>query len=113
WAEKGAGVHATRLNRLTGEKAALSLRPSRSDTIAHGFAGLARFFPGIRDVLAEIDDEVVAEVLGPPRPHKAACFEDQYLSTGGQLYELMAGHDRYIADLRPLAESIRATRGLP
>ena len=37
-----------------------------------------------------------------PEPGRAACFEDQYASTAGQLYELMAGHDRFIADLRPL-----------
>ena len=40
--------------------------------------------------------------MGPPVAGKAPCFEDQYVSTGGQLYELMAGHDRFIADLRPL-----------
>jgi hypothetical protein len=44
---------------------------------------------------------------------KAACFEDQYISTGGQLYELMIGHDRYVADLRPLLEGVLADRGLP
>jgi hypothetical protein len=47
---------------------------------------------------------VVEAVLGPPQPGKAQAFEDQYISTGGQLYELMAGHDRFIADLRPLFE---------
>ena len=52
------------------------------------------------------------ETLGPVRPGKAHCFEDQYLSTGGQLYELMAGHDRFVADLRPLMEQILAKRGL-
>jgi hypothetical protein len=78
------------------------LRPSGAATLAHGFAMVARFFPGKRDVLAAIDDEIVASVIGPPQPDKAACFEDQYISTGGQLYELMAGHDRFIADIRPL-----------
>ena len=48
------------------------------------------------------------DVLGPFDEGKAPCFEDQYLSTGGQLYELMAGHDRFIADLRPLFERRRA-----
>ena len=50
--------------------------------------------------------------LGPVRPGKAHCFEDQYLSSGGQLYELMAGHDRFVADLRPLMERRMAERGL-
>ena len=69
---------------------------------------ISRFFPGIRAELAAIDDEVVAAVLGPPQPGKAQLFEDQYISTGGQLYELMAGHDRFVADLRPLFERRRA-----
>jgi len=40
--------------------------------------------------LAAIDDEVVEAVLGPPQPGKAQLFEDQYICTGGQLYELMS-----------------------
>src|SRR5690606_15326056 len=71
------------------------------------------FFPGARDELAAIDDEIVAAVLGAPSAGKAGCFEDQYACTGGQLYELMAGHDRFIADVRPLMEGVRAARGLP
>ena len=71
-------------------------------SIAHGFAMLARFFPGGRAHVAEIDDEVVSAALGKVQPGKALCFEDQYISTGGQLFELMAGHDRFVADLRPL-----------
>ena len=28
-------------------------------------------------------------------------FDDQYISSGGQLYELMVGHDRFNGDIRP------------
>jgi hypothetical protein len=72
---------------------------------------VARFFPGAREELAAIDEEVVLAALGPVRPGKAHCFEDQYISTGGQLYELVAGHDRFVADLRPLLEPSLAARG--
>jgi fructose-1,6-bisphosphatase/inositol monophosphatase family enzyme len=113
WALRGEGVQATRLDRTTGRSEPLTLRPSRADTTAHGFASVSRFFPGARDVLAAIDDGVAAVVLGPPLEGKAACFEDQYISTGGQLYELMAGHDRYVADLRPLLQGVLHDRGLP
>lgn len=112
WAARGGGVRAERLNRLTGERQPLTLRPSRASTIAHGFAMISRFFPGARAELAAIDDEIVQAVLGPVRPGKAHCFEDQYVSTGGKLYELMTGHDRFVADLRPLMESVLARRGL-
>jgi fructose-1,6-bisphosphatase/inositol monophosphatase family enzyme len=112
WAIRGEGAHAERFNRLTQEKQPLALRPSRATTIRHGFAMVARFFPGARDELAAIDEEIVLGALGPVQPGKAHCFEDQYLSSGGQLYELMMGHDRFVADLRPLVESLLNRRGL-
>ena len=112
WAVRGEGASAERLNRLSGERTPLPLRPSRSTSIRHGFAGLARFFPGAREVLAAIDEEIVRGALGDVERGKAHCFEDQYLSSGGQLYELIAGHDRFIADLRPLMEPLLRERGL-
>jgi hypothetical protein len=112
WAVRGEGAHAERFNRLTGERAPLHLRPSQTPTIAHGYAQVARFFPGAREELAAIDEEIVFGALGPVRPGKAHCFEDQYTSSGGQLYELACGHDRFTADLRPLMEKSMRERGL-
>lgn len=112
WAVRGEGVWAERYNRLTGEKRPFSLHPSRSHTIAHGFAMICRFFPGAREELAAIDEEIVLGALGPVQQGKTHCFEDQYICTGGQLYELMAGHDRFVADLRPFLDTILAHRGL-
>ena len=113
WAVRGEGAHAERVNRLTGERTPLTLRPSGAQTIAHGFAMIARFFPGAREELAAIDEEIVFSALGPPQPGKAHLFEDQYISTGGQLYELMAGHDRFVADIRPLMDAHLARSGRP
>ena len=113
WALRGSGAHAQRVNRLTGERVPIQLRPSAASGIAHGYATIARFFPGARDELAAIDEAIVRGALGPHVSGKAHCFEDQYASTGGQLYELMAGHDRFIADLRPLLRPVLAGRGLP
>ena len=111
WAIRGKGVEGERFDRLTGDRKPLAPRPSRATTIRHGFAMVARFFPGARDELAAIDEEIVRGALGPVEPGKAHCFEDQYLSSGGQLYELMMGHDRFVADLRPLVESLLNRRG--
>lgn len=112
WAFRGEGAKAERFNRLKEETFDLHLQPSKSPTIAQGFAMISRFFPGVRDVLAEIDEEIVRGALGLPTLGKAQCFEDQYISTGGQLYELMAGHDRFVADLRPLMKTLMNKRGL-
>jgi fructose-1,6-bisphosphatase/inositol monophosphatase family enzyme len=111
WAVRGEGAHAERFDRLSGARRPLRLQPSAAPTIAHGFAMLSRFFPGARDEIAAIDEEIVAAALGPVRPGKAHCFEDQYICTGGQLYELIAGHDRFVADLRPLMEKLLERRG--
>jgi fructose-1,6-bisphosphatase/inositol monophosphatase family enzyme len=111
WAVRGQGARGERTNRLSGEHYKLTLQPSRAKTIAHGFAMVARFFPGAREELAAIDEEIVRGALGPPLHGKAHCFEDQYISTGGQLYELIAGHDRFVADLRPLMEQLLRRRG--
>jgi len=111
WAERGRGAHAERVNRLTGARQSIRLRPSTAPTIAHGFAMISRFFPGAREELAAIDEEIVFGALGPAQPGKAHLFEDQYISSGGQLYELIAGHDRFVADLRPLMDRVLASRG--
>ncbi len=112
WAAAGEGAHGERLNRLTGETQPLVPHPSGAHTIAQGYGGLARFFPGAREELASIEETVIERTLGPVRPGRALAFEDQYISTGGQLYELMVGHDRWIADLRPLMETVLQRRGL-
>lgn len=108
-----AGQHPAyqRYNRITGERHPIHLRPSRATSVAHGFAMISRFFPGAREELAAIDEAVMRSALGPPQRGKAHCFEDQYISSGGQLYELIAGHDRFVADLRPLLDAWLAARG--
>lgn len=113
WAERGQPPEAERINRLTGDRQALPLTPSRAKSIEQGYFVVTRFFPGARDVLAAIDEDVVRAVLGTPTEGKTQAFEDQYTSTGGQLYGLIAGQDRFIADLRPLLKAVLAKRGEP
>lgn len=111
-AYKGKGIEAHRCNRISGDNQSINLQPSSAKSIEHGFAMIARFFHGARDILAQIDEETIRNVLGNVQGGKALCFEDQYLSTGGQIYELISGHDRFIADLRPLLEKVLVKRGL-
>ena len=113
WALRGEGLEIRRHNRLTGESQPIVLRPSTAATIEHGYASIARLFPGGREDLAAVDEEIVLGALGRPVAGRARCFEDQYASTAGQLYELLAGHDRFVADLRPLVGPLLESRGLP
>jgi hypothetical protein len=72
---------------------------------------ISEFFQGGKDILARIEKEVVETPIGPIEPGKARLFEDQYICTGGQFYELVAGHHRFNADLRPDLESVLTDRG--
>jgi len=56
WCVRGKGVHAERFNRLTSESQPITLTPSRSRTIRHGFAQISRFSL-VREEL-RIDEEV-------------------------------------------------------
>lgn len=112
WAFRGHGAKAERFNRITDDSSELTLRPSPNPSIAHGFATISRFIPGVGIEPTVIYENVVRSALGEVQPGKAQCFEDQYISTGGQLYELMAGHDRFVADLRPLFEKEGVVLGL-
>ena len=112
WAVRGEGVQALRYNRLSGKSTPFLPKPSTAKSVSQGFAMISRYFPGAREVLAEIDEEIIQGALGPVRAGKTHCFEDQYISDGGRLYELMAGHDRFVADLRPQMEKILSRRGL-
>lgn len=113
WAIRGEGARAERYNRITKTVAPLALRPSQEPTISHGFASVVRFFPGVREEISAIDEELVLHALGPIQEGKAHCFEDQYACTGGQLYGLICGQDRFIADLRPLMAPYLTAKGLP
>jgi fructose-1,6-bisphosphatase/inositol monophosphatase family enzyme len=113
WAIKGQGVGGERFDRTSRKRTPIIPQPSQAPTIAYGYGGISRFFPGGRAELAEIDDEVADRIIGNGEPGKARAFEDQYIATGGQLYELLMGHDRWIADLRPLLEPLLKAQGHP
>lgn len=102
WAVRGHGAQGETLNLLTGERTAFRPQPSRALTVRGGFAMLVHFFPGGKEILAAIEEELARELFGSLEVSKTALFDDQYMSTGGQLYELMMGHDRMIADVRAL-----------
>lgn len=79
-----------------------ALGPSGATDLRHGFATIAKFFPGGKELTARLEEALFRELLGPPVDGTPQVFDDEYISSGGQLYELMVGHDRFVADLRPL-----------
>lgn len=102
-AVRGCGVRAERLDLRSGRRARLQLRPSTARGVAHGFASFAKFFPEGKSWLAAREEALWRELGVDGATGGQPVFDDQYISTGGQLYELIVGHDRFVADLRPLA----------
>ena len=102
---RGRRVRAVRVDLRTGRGKKFTPRPSRARDLEHGFASFAKFFPAGKAWLAGVEERLWRE-LGAKE-----VFDDQYLSSGGQLYELLIGHDRFIADLRPLAFAKLGVRG--
>lgn len=110
WAIKGRGAVGERQDLRTGDVAPLALRPSQADNIHHGFAMVANFFPGTKVLASQLMEHLVANLIGPADIDKATVFDDQYISTGGQFYEAIVGHDRFNADLRPYFYRIQGQR---
>lgn len=95
--DREAGVVVgERIDLRSGTRSSVPLRPSPAGDLEHGFAGFAKFFPPGKAELAALEAELFRR-LGCEH-----VFDDQYLSSGGQLHELISGRDRFVADLRPL-----------
>jgi hypothetical protein len=99
---RGGGLVARAVNVLDGTTSPLSLIPSSATDFRHGFAWMAKFFPEGRALTAQLEEQLWEELVGIGRDASPTVFDDQYISSGGSFYELLAGHDRMIADLRPL-----------
>ena len=75
------------------------MQPSAATDLEHGFAAIAKFFVPGKVALAQLESDLFTR-LGSRQ-----VFDDEYISSGGQLHELIAGHDRFVADLRPLVDA--------
>jgi hypothetical protein len=111
WAAAGTGAAGVTLDLVTGATVPARLAPSRAGTLAHGFATIAKFFPGTKEAASRLEERLFAEVVGEDAAGAPLVFDDEYISSGGQLYELMVGHDRFIADLRPALMAAAARPG--
>ena len=101
-ATRGGGLVASAVNVMDGSALSLSLAPSNAHSFRHGFAWMAKFFPEGRALTAQIEEQLWEELVGIGRDASPTVFDDQYISSGGAFYELLAGHDRMVGDLRPL-----------
>ncbi len=106
------GVVAHRLDLRSEQSRPFVLSPSGARDFEHGFCSFSHALPDGKALLAAIDQEVWDRLV-PPGADARSVFEDQYLCSAGQLYEVATGHDRFVGDLRPLvADHLGITRGL-
>ena len=99
---RGRGFLSDSVNILTGEILSRSVRPSHAADVLHGFGYISRFFPAGKALTAAIEQQLWERLYPSAAGKDVIVFEDQYISTGGQFCELLSGHDRMIADIRPL-----------
>lgn len=100
WAIRGQGAQAQTRNLVDHSVSPRVLQPSRAKELRGGFGQISRFFHPGKEVLAELEEELMLRLYPEVGDEAILTFEDQYASSGGQLYELLTGKDRWIADLR-------------
>ena len=103
-ASRGDGIQATAFDiRNDFKQAPVALEPSSAIDVQHAFGTICRFFPAGSTLLAQIEEQLWETLYGDLSDGTPLVFNDQYISTGGQFYEVLSGHDRFIADIRPIA----------
>jgi fructose-1,6-bisphosphatase/inositol monophosphatase family enzyme len=96
------GIESRAVDLRTGDAKRFTAQPSAATDFKHGFASFARFFPEGKALTARIEEALWTELYGGGAKTSPLIFDDQYISTGGQLYEVLVGHDRMIGDIRPM-----------
>ncbi len=109
---RGGGICAEAIDvRNDFTRQSIELKPSAATEVRHAFGTVSRFFPAGLTLLSQVEEQLWERLYGQPDHGKPEAnggssplvFNDQYISSGGQFYEILAGHDRFIADLRPEA----------
>ena len=101
WAVRGGGAHGER-RAADGRVRPLAVVPSAATDLLHGFASVANYFQGGKELTARVEEDLLRRERGGWNPDKAEIYSDQYISSGGQLAEVALGRDRLVLDLRPL-----------
>ena len=99
WRGRGARLEERNLD----DGIEVSARPLIADGDAradHGYFSFFRYTPAMRPLLAEVEARFFQRIAEREGADVRHCFDDQYISNGGQLALLASGTYRLIADLR-------------
>jgi hypothetical protein len=87
----------------------LHVSPSNAETIEHGFLPIVLYFEGYKKILGSIADKLTEKIIGPVYKGISRVFDEQYISSGGQLANLVTGKYRGVIDIRPFLGRITGT----
>ena len=111
-ATRGGGMQATAFDiRNDFTQSPVDLQPSQASEVRHAFGTICRFFPAGSTLLSQIEEQLWEQLYGDSSDGTPLVFNDQYISTGGQFYEILSGHDRFIADVRPIVFRVQDIEG--
>ncbi len=74
--------------------------PFEGTSLEHGFAGLFSPGPEAKEAVGSLVERLLSAYTNKPVAG-LPVFDDQYISTGGQFFDLMSGRLRLYGDLRP------------
>jgi fructose-1,6-bisphosphatase/inositol monophosphatase family enzyme len=94
---------------LINDAVEFPVRPSSKVDLQDGFATVLSMFPGTRQLAADLAERI-AERCGV-MTSLPTVFDDQYISCGGLMYQLMTGRDLCCLDLRPQFNQILGRSG--
>lgn len=103
WAIRGEGTQILRSSSFSKKSTRVIPTPSLATDFEHGFASICKFFPEGKELLSKWESRLWSHLYPQMKERFPIIFDDQCLSTAGQLYGLIMGQDRMIADLRPQA----------
>ncbi|MEN8790679.1 MAG: inositol monophosphatase, partial [Lentimonas sp.] len=100
---RGGGMQSTAFDvRNEFKQSPAELQPSQFKDVQHAFGTICRFFPAGSTLISQIEELLWERLYGETDDGTPLVFNDQYISTGGQFYEILSGHDRFVADIRPI-----------
>jgi fructose-1,6-bisphosphatase/inositol monophosphatase family enzyme len=78
----------------------LELRTGSDDRVDHGYFPFFKYMADMRPQIAAIEARFLERIEREERADLRSCWDDQYISNGGQLALLALGTYRMLADLR-------------
>ncbi len=110
WAASGRGARSRSVRLADGATVREgALRCDASDRADHGYFPFFRYMADLRPAIARIEADFFARLERAEGAEVRNCYDDQYISNGGQLALLALGKYRMIADLRAHLALVRGS----